>query len=53
MEACRVKMEPLRVYRPVAADSYDFHEGGSGSALNSEKLDPYPQAGERLDPDLN
>jgi hypothetical protein len=46
MEACRLKMEPWRVYRPVVADSHVAFEG---------ELDPDPHKSEMLDsdPDLS
>jgi hypothetical protein len=53
MEAWRLKMGPLRDYRPVVAGSHHFNEE-QGPDLDphlSDKMDPDPHLNETLDPD--
>ncbi len=49
MEAWRLKMEPLRVSRPVVADSNHFDEEQDPDSHWSEKFDPDPHYSEKLD----
>jgi hypothetical protein len=42
MKACRLTMEPWRVYSLDVADSHHFHEEQDPDPHESEKLDPDP-----------
>jgi hypothetical protein len=47
MEACRLKVAPWRVWRPVDADSYQFDEE------QEQDQDPHQSENSHPDPDLD
>jgi hypothetical protein len=53
MEACKLKMELWRVYRPVVADSHhsDEEQDPYPDPHLTEQSDPDPHLSEKLNPD--